>query len=140
MVFVHKAFHYYDYEWTLEDLFSALSKTFNYILIKIFIFCSINTINLSFCICIYICVCISSVSVHFNFIFKYMSGTMSTILSTLQGSELNVYVRQEFEGKKVTQICYLCIFLMFYVRGESEARRDMEERKNKAKNMETKEE
>ena len=53
---------------------------------------------------------------------------------------MNVYGRQEFEGKKVTQICYFVIFLMFYVRGESEVRRGTEERKNKAKNMEKKEE
>ena len=139
MVIVHKAFHYYDYEQTLEDLFAALSKTFNYILIKIFIFCSINTINLSFCICIYVCVYHLSLCIFILFL-DTCQGPWVPSSVPLQGSELNVYVRQEFEGKKVTQICYLCILLMFYVRGESEAWRGTEERKNKAKNMGKKEE
>ena len=45
---------------------------------------------------------------------------MSTSLSTPQGSELDVYSRQGTEGKKLTQVHYLCMFSIFHVRGKSE--------------------
>ena len=47
-------------------------------------------------------------------------GALSTSLSTLQGSELDIYGRRVYKGKELTQVYYIFMFFTFCAREKSE--------------------